>query len=114
MRIHEKGAKADRDRAVILHSYETMCREFRVPRSKRLSTEAIARMTTNQLMQASRDLYNGQPVKKAKRLAQKLGFEQQPIRDPAFLRFWYTFRSWLLIIRAKFHARQIAKGIKGV
>lgn len=77
-RIHDKGAKADRDRSVILHSYLAMCDEFRVPKNRRLSTREIATMTNNQLYQASKDLYNGATVKQAQRLAVRLGLAQAP------------------------------------
>lgn len=71
--VHNVGAKADRDRAVILRSYQTMCEEFRVRKSRRLSPREIAAMTNAQLFQASKDLYNGATVKQAKRLARRLG-----------------------------------------
>lgn len=78
MMLHEKGRKAERDRAVLLASYEAMCREFRVPRAKRLTTDQIARMTTVQLYRASKDLYNGTSIKKAARLAVKMGLVEHP------------------------------------
>lgn len=71
--VHNVGAKADRDRAVILRSYHAMCEEFRIRKSRRLSPREIAAMTNAQLFQASKDLYNGATVKQAKRLARKLG-----------------------------------------
>ena len=70
--VHNVGAKADRDRAVILRSYQTMCEEFRVRKSRRLSPREIAAMTNAQLFQASKDLYNGATVKQASRLAKKV------------------------------------------
>jgi len=71
--VHNVGAKADRDRAVILRSYQTMCEEFRVKKSRRLSPREIAAMTNAQLFQASKDLYNGATVKQARRLAVRMG-----------------------------------------
>lgn len=77
-RIHDKGAKADRDRAVVLHSYLVMCDEFRVPRRMRLTAREIAGMSNTQLYQASKDLYNNASVKQAQRLAVRLGVAQPP------------------------------------
>lgn len=81
-RVHDKGEKADRDRAVILHSYLAMCDEFRVPRARRLSAREIATMTNTQLYQASKDLYNGATIRQATRLAVRLGTMPAPERFP--------------------------------
>jgi len=75
-RVHDKGAKGERDRAVILHSYYAMCREFRVPRDERLTAREVASMTTSQLYQASKDLYNNSSLRDAQRLARKLGVDK--------------------------------------
>lgn len=77
-KVHDKGAKGERDRAVILHSYQAMCEEFKVPKDRRLSPRDIATMTTSQLYQASKDLYNGTSIKNAARLARKLGVSKAP------------------------------------
>lgn len=71
--VHNKGRKAEKDRAVLLTSYREMCRVFRVPKSRRLSERDIAIMTNAQVYQASKDLYNGATVKQARRLAERLG-----------------------------------------
>lgn len=77
-RIHDRGAKADRDRAVVLRSYLAMCDEFRVPRRMRLTAREIAGMSNSQLYQASKDLYNNASVSQARRLAVRLGMAQPP------------------------------------
>lgn len=77
-RVHNVGEKADRDRAIVLHSYLAMCEEFRVPRRMRLTPREIASMTNTQLYQASKDLYNNVDIKKARRLAVKLGVAKPP------------------------------------
>lgn len=100
-RIHDKGAKADRDRSVILHSYLAMCDEFRVPRSRRLSTREIATMTNNQLFQASKDLYNGATIQQAQRLAIRLGLAQGPERFPAVKKAWGRVRRIVRLAKIK-------------
>lgn len=83
MRIHEKGAKADRDRSVVLHSYREMCRYFHVPRSQRLTPAQVAAMPTAQLYQVSKDLYNGATIAQAQKLARKLhlpGAPESPLK----------------------------------
>jgi len=74
MMVHNHGPKATRDRAILLSSYRAMVKEFR-PKDK-LSASDIAKMTNEHLYQASRDLYNAQPIKKAERLARKLGLRK--------------------------------------
>jgi len=93
MRLHDKGQKADRDRAVVLHSYKVMCREFRVPRRQRLTTVQILSMSNNQLYQASKDLYNGATVKQARRLARKLGLNG-PVTPPIVRWFRKVAQAW--------------------
>ena len=78
MMIHEKGWKAERDRIILLASYEAMVKELRVPKSKRLSTEAISKLNNTQLYRASKDLYNGTSTKNAARLAVKMGLADKP------------------------------------
>lgn len=73
MTIHDKGAKVDRDRALLLISYKRMTRAFRTPRKDRLTTAQIAAMPNSQLYQVCKDLYNCAPARKAKRLAGELG-----------------------------------------
>ena len=88
MQIHDKGAKADRDRAILLASYNAMCKEFKVKMTNRLTITDIAKMTNKQLFQASKDLYNGQPLEKALKLSNKLNKKQQ---EPWLLR---VLKSW--------------------
>lgn len=78
MVLHEKGRKAERDRAVLIASYDQMCREFRVPYAKRLTPAEMARMSNAAIYRASKDLYNGASVKDAVRLAMKMGLVARP------------------------------------
>ena len=91
MQLHNKGAKADRDRAILIASYDAMCKEFNVKVSKRLTPADIAGMTNTQLYQAAKDLYNSQPVKKAVKLSNKLNGVKKP--DPWILRVFKTLTS---------------------
>jgi len=75
MEIHNKGAKADRDRTLLIVSYNRMVQKFHTPRSKRLSTAEISRMTNTQIYQASKDLWNGATPRQQKRLAGELGLD---------------------------------------
>jgi len=77
MRLHDKGQKADRDRAVVLHSYQEMCKFFHVPHSARLTPVQLTKMTNTQIYQAGKDLYNGATVAQAHKLAVKLGVYKQ-------------------------------------
>lgn len=73
--LHEKGFKGERDRARLIHSYTQMVKEFRV--KDRITPDNMAKMTNAHIFQACRDLYNGTTIKKAKRLAKKLGVYQE-------------------------------------
>lgn len=89
MQIHDKGAKADRDRAILVASYTQMCKEFRTPVSKRLTPVDISKMTNTQLFQASKDLYNSQPLHKAVKLSNKLNM--RPKQESWIIRFFKSF-----------------------
>ena len=78
MMLHEKGRKAERDRAVLINSYEAMCDEFRVPMLKRLTRSDIARMSNKALYRASKDVYSQATVKQANKLAIKMGLVEKP------------------------------------
>lgn len=78
--IHDKGRKAERDRAILINSYETMADEFRLPASKRLTRVDIARMSNTALYQASKDVYSQASVKQAKKLAIKMGLVEKSSR----------------------------------
>lgn len=75
MTLHEKGVKAERDRAILITSYEVMCDEFRLPSSKRLTRANMAMMSNKVLYQASKDVYSQATVKQAKKLAIKMGLK---------------------------------------
>jgi hypothetical protein len=100
--LHNVGAKADRDRAVVLHSYEELCRVARIPRAKRLTPFQVAVMTNTQLYQVSKDIYNGLPIKKAQRLAVRLGLVEKPEHVPALKRLRWWLRAQLAYLRMRF------------
>lgn len=103
-RVHNVGSKADRDRAVVLHSYLAMCKEFRVPRRMRLTPREIASMTNTQLYQASKDLYNNVDIKKAQCLAVKLG-----VAKPQRIENRLPMPKWLRQLVSRMLAPQRAK-----
>ena len=72
VKLHATGAKADRDRAALLLSYREMCRVLRVPRGQRVAPEKLAAMTTPQVFQLCKDLYNTASAKKARKLVARL------------------------------------------
>lgn len=79
MKLHEgKTIKAKRDRAVLISSYHVMCKDFRVPKSRRLDDAAIARLSNEMLYKVNADLYSQATVKQAKRLAVKMGLLESP------------------------------------
>ena len=90
MTLHEKGVKAERDRAILIHGYETMCDEFRLPASKRLTRADMARMSNQALYRASKDVYSQASVKQANRLAVKMGLKPKP--ESIFIRIkkWFS------------------------
>lgn len=92
MVLHEKGMKAERDRAVLVASYDQMCREFRVPHAKRLTPSQMANMSNAALYRASKDLYNGASMKDAARLAVKMGLVVRP--EPRIVRVVRVVAEW--------------------
>lgn len=101
-RVHNVGSKADRDRA--------MCEEFRVPRHMRLTVREIATMTNSQLYQASKDLYNNVDIKKARRLAVKLGVaEPQRIENRLPMPKW--LRKAIRQLLAPKRAKKLLEGV---
>lgn len=78
MMLHDKGVKAERDRAILITSYEVMCDEFRLPFSKRLSRANMAMMSNKALYRASKDVYSQATVKQAKKLAIKMKLVEKP------------------------------------
>jgi hypothetical protein len=76
MTVHNKGAKAARDRAVLINSYKVMCKDFRVPRHNRLDAAALARLSNDMLYRVNKDLYASATPKQAQRLAVKMGLAE--------------------------------------
>ena len=65
MTVHNKGRKADRDRAVLIHSYHVMVKDFRVPKARRLDAAALARLSNEMLYRVNKDLYASATPKQA-------------------------------------------------
>ena len=78
MTIHNKGRKADRDRAVLINSYHVMVRDFRVPKARRLDDARLASMSNEMLLKVNRDIYSQATVKQANALAVKMGLIHKP------------------------------------
>ena len=95
MMLHEKGRKSERDRAVLINSYEVMCDEFRVPMLKRLRRVDMARMSNAALYRASKDVYSQATVKQAHRLAVRMGLVERP--EGLWGRIKTLFKWWRVI-----------------
>lgn len=93
MTVHNKGQKAEMDRAILLHSYEVMCREFRVPKNKVQDSAALARMSNDILYRLNKDLYSRATVKQAHKLAVRMGLADKP--DTYFARIWRKIKASL-------------------
>ena len=78
-KIHNKGLKAKRDRAVLINSYHVMVRDFRIPKDRRLDDAGLARLSNEMLYKVNADLYSQATVKQAKRLAVKIGLLESPL-----------------------------------
>ena len=78
MKVHNKGFKADRDRAVLINSYHVMCKDFNVPRDKRLDAARLASLSNEMLFKINKDLYSQATVKQARKLAVKMGLVDKP------------------------------------
>jgi hypothetical protein len=92
MKLHDGNTfKAKRDRAVLIHSYHVMCKDFRIPKDRRLDDADLARLSNEMLFKLNSDLYSQATVKQAKRLAVKMGLLESPIRRVVSW-FKYTFK----------------------
>ncbi len=81
MTLHKgNGAKAARDRAVLINSYHVMCKDFRIPKERRLDDAGIARLSNEMLYKLNKDIYSQTTVKQAKRQAVKMGLLESPWR----------------------------------
>ena len=76
MNVHNKGRKSVRDRAVLIHSYKVMCKDFHVPHREWLDTAALARLSNEMIYKITKDMYSQATVKQAKRLAIKMGLAE--------------------------------------
>ena len=96
MTVHNKGRKADRDRAVLINSCHVMVRDFRVPKARRLDDARLASMSNEMLLKLNRDIYSQATVKQAKRLAVKMGLAESPLSIFLY-RFKKLFTWWRVI-----------------
>ena len=80
MTVHLKGAKADRDRAVLINSYHVMCHDFRIPKKDRLDQAALSRLSNEMLFKINKDIYSQATVKQARKLAIKMGLLESPLQ----------------------------------
>lgn len=78
MRVHTHGLKGDRDRAVLIHSYKVMCKDFKVPADRRLSDIELARLSNKMIYRISSDIYSQATVKQVEKLAIKIGLAKRP------------------------------------
>ena len=78
MIVHNKGIKSDRDRAVLIHSYKVMCKDFKVPSDRRLSDIELARLSNKMIYRISADIYSQASVKQVEKLAVKIGLAKRP------------------------------------
>ena len=78
MTVHNKGFKANRDRIVLIHSYNTMCRDFKIPKNQRMKPIDIARISNEMLFKVNKDLYSQATVKQARKLAVKMKLVDKP------------------------------------
>jgi hypothetical protein len=66
MKLHERGVKADQERAALLLSYERMVKVFHVKHP--VTAAQFSAMDNWQVMRVCKDLYNKAPIKLAKKL----------------------------------------------
>ena len=96
MKVHNKGFKADRDRAVLINSYHVMCKDFRVSKERRLDDGRLAAMSNEMLFKVNKDLYSQATVKQARKLAVKMGLLESPWSIFLY-RFKKLFAWWRVI-----------------
>lgn len=78
MKVHDKGIKGDRDRAVLIRSYKAMCKDFKIPAKRCLNDVDLARLSNKMIYRISADLYSQATVKQANKLAIKMGLVKKP------------------------------------
>jgi hypothetical protein len=107
MIIHEKGPKAERDRAEFLSKYYQLTEHFRV---KRLHAVALAKMNNHALYHLGEDLWNLQNDKAKRRFMERQGIlRANPLAFKWFVRdllaFYPRAKLWVKawhVIRAPF------------
>lgn len=92
MTVHNKGAKAARDRAVLINSYKVMCNDFKVSRHDRLDAAALAHLSNEMLYRVNKDLYASATPKQAQKLAIKMGLaEKTTIKIIKRIKDWFIY-----------------------
>lgn len=76
----------------LVSAYYTMCRAFRVPRTKRISPNALRRMSDEVLLLAVKDLYFSPEASHAHTVAKRLGLIPESERATTWLeKFQFLF-----------------------
>ena len=92
MTVHRKGAKADRDRAVLINSYHVMCHDFRIPKKDRMDHATLARLSNEMLFKINKDIYSQATVKQARKLAIKMGLDESNLqRRIRRMKSWFHY-----------------------
>lgn len=92
--IHDKGFKAQRDRAKCAENYASLCRFFKV---KRLPDKELALLSVQQFYQLCEDIFNRQPAKAKRRYADAVYGPTNPEYriDPLSYRwYWYDLKRY--------------------
>lgn len=96
--IHNYGAKADRDRAMLLSSYDEMCRVFKTPKDERMTPFEISKLNNTELSRAANALYIRAPDRKKRIMAERLGMTV-PVKDTIFHKIKVAIYGVLIDIR---------------
>ncbi len=91
--IHEKGAKAQRDRGKLMQKYAELCRFFKI---KPLPDIDLARLSNEQFYRLCEDTYERQPRASKIAYTEELGLT--PRRKPRAFKWFY--RDLITIYRA--------------
>ncbi len=112
MTVHRKGARADRDRAVLINSYHVMCHDFRIPKKDRMDHAALARLSNEMLFKINKDIYSQATVKQARKLAIKMGLAESPVqRRMRYISSWFKYLFHKpKIIRPSIEIKEAANG----
>lgn len=84
MKLHEKGAKAERDRKTVLVEYDKLVKFFRL---KPISPPDLAKMSAGQIYKLCEDTWNRQPTRKKLDYQEAAGLS--PRRNPLAFK-WFV------------------------